>query len=161
MAVDLKEKFGTSNQAMTCTLASLANNSARETTAIDNSSNLFQEALVAGKVKSGASGVSATGVVNVYAYASADNGTNYTEGATGSDAAITLTSPTNLRLIGVINVVANATTYKWGPFPVSPAFGGILPEKWGLVFENKSAAALDSTGGNHSVYYQGVNGQAV
>lgn len=159
MAGDLKSKYGTNNQAITITLASLANNGQRESTALDNSSNLFQEALVGGKVKSAAAAVSATGYINVYAYGTVDGGTTYSDSASGTDAAITLTNPPNARLIGVINVVANATTYKFGPFPVSPAFGGVLPDHWGLIFENKTGAALDATGGSHAIAYQGALGQ--
>jgi hypothetical protein len=159
MAADVKGKFGTSNQTITLTIASLGNGSARESTVVDNSSNLHLDALVAGKVKSNAAGTSTTGSVTLYAYGTADGGTTYGDGATGSDAAITLTVPPNLRPIGVINVVANATTYKFGPFSVAAAFGGILPEKWGIVMVNNSGAALDATGGSHSIFYQGVLAQ--
>ena len=41
---DFKAKYGSSNQTITVTLASLANGSLRESTAIDNSSNLFLDA---------------------------------------------------------------------------------------------------------------------
>jgi hypothetical protein len=152
----IKEAFGTSNQTITVTIASLGSTSARESTVIDNSSNLYADALVLVKVKTNAAGTSATGFVNVYAYATVDGGSTYSESATGSDAAITLTAPTNARLLGSINAVANATTYRGGPFSVATAFGGILPEKWGIIIENRSGAALDSTGGNHSAVYQGV-----
>jgi hypothetical protein len=154
----IKNQYGTSNQTIAATLASLANNAARASDVVSNTSNLYFDALVAGKVKSGTA-VSATGTVNVYAYGSADGGTTYSEGATGSDAGITLTSPPNVRLIGVISVVADATTYKFGPFSVRQAFGGILPEKWGLIFENKAGSTLDSTGSNFGVFYQGVTEQ--
>lgn len=155
MAGDIKQKFGTSNQAFTLTIASLTSGSARESTAIDNSSNVFQDALVQVKIKSAGSGTSGTGYVNIYAYATADGGTTYSDGCTGSDAAVTLTSPTNLKLIGVLNVVANATTYKSSPFSVAAAFG-VLPDHWGIVIENKTGATLDATGGNHAAFYQGV-----
>ena len=158
---DIKQKFGTSNQTVTVTVASLANGSARASTAVDNTTNLFFDALVSVKVKSGAASTSATGAVNVYAYGTVDGGTTYTEAATGSDAALTLTSPTNLRLVGVINVVANATTYQAGPFSIASAFGGALPALWGVVIENRSGGTLDATGGNHSVVYQGVYAQSV
>ena len=160
MATDLKAKFGTSNQSITITLASLGSGSSRASTVIDNSSNVFLDALVFLNIKSGASGVSSTGYCSVYAYGTSDGGTNYTENASGSDAAITLTAPTNLRLIGVVNVVANATTYKAGPFSVAQAFG-VLPEKWGIVVTNGSGAALDATEGNHLKIYQGVLAQSV
>lgn len=161
MAADIKQKFGTSNQTITITLASLASTSSRASTVVDNSTNLFLDAFVFLKLKSNAAGVTATGAALVYAYATADGGTSYTEGATGTDAAITLVSPSNLRLIGVINVVAVATTYTAGPFSVASAFGGTLPEKWGIVVQNKSGAALDATAGNHAAFYQGVLAQTV
>lgn len=159
MAGDIKAKYGTSNQAITCTLASLANNGARQSDVVDNSSNLFVDALVFIKVKSGGSGTSAAGVVNVYAVGTVDGGTTYTENAGASDAAITLTTPPNAKLIGSVNVVANSTTYYSGPFSVASAFGGQLPDHWGLVIENKSGGTLDGTEGNHDKRYQGVLGQ--
>lgn len=157
---DIKAKFGTSGQTITCTLASLTNNSARASTALDNSTNVYLDALVFLSIKSGASGTATTGYANIYAYGTADGGTNYTESATGSDAGITLVSPTNLKLIGIINIVANSTTYKAGPYSVAAAFGGILPEKWGIVVENKTGGTLDGTEGNHLKIYQGVYAQS-
>ena len=150
----IKEAFGTNGQNITCTVTSLANNGQRQSTVVDNSSNLYLDALVFVKVKSAGSSTSSTGYVNVYAYGTVDGGTSYTDGATGSDGSITLTVPPNMRLIGVISVVANSTTYYGGPFSVAAAFGGILPEKWGIVVENKSAATLDASVG--ACIYQGV-----
>ena len=158
---DVKNKYGTQGQAITITLASLANNGARQATVVDNTSDLFLDVLLMLKVKSGASGVSATGYVEIFAYGTVDDGTTYSEGATGADGAITLTSVPNVRLIGIINVVANATTYMGGPFSVAAPFGGVLPKKWGIIVRNKSGAALDAAEGSHAKLYQGVLGQAV
>jgi hypothetical protein len=156
----IKLLYGSNNQSITCTLASLANNGQRASTAVDNTSNLFETALLAIKVKSGASGVSATGVVNIYLVGTADGGSTYAEAATGTDAGITLTSPPNVRLIGTINVVANATSYE-AVFDVAKAMDGTLPDHWVIVVENKTGAALDATEGNHLKIYQGVQRQAV
>jgi hypothetical protein len=150
----VKSAYGTSNQAITCTITSLGNTDQRQSTAVDNTSNLWLDALVFIQVKSASSSTSATGSVNLYAYGTADGGTLYTDTATGTDGSITLTSPPNMRLIGVVNVVANSTTYNAGPFSVAQAFGGILPDHWGVVVENVSGASLDSSVG--SVFYQGV-----
>lgn len=156
MAGNIENKYGTNGQTLTVTLASLANNGQRQSTMVDNTSNVFQDVLVLLKVKSGASGVSATGSVNIYGLATVDGDTTITENGTTTDAAITLTSPPNARLIGIVNVVANATTYIAGPFSVASAFGGVLPDHWGIVVENKTGAALDSTEGNHAKLWQGV-----
>lgn len=154
-----KELFGSSGQSITCTITSLANAGARQSAAVDNSSNLYLDALVTATIKTASSGVSATGNIAIYAYATVDGGTTYTEGASGSDAAITLTVPTNAKLVGVINAVAISFTYTGGPFSIAAAFGGVLPQKWGIIVQNNTGAAFDAT--TASVEYQGVNLQNV
>jgi hypothetical protein len=155
---DIKNKYGASNQAITITITSLGSNSTRESTVIDNSSDLFLNVLVNVKIKTNSSGTVSTGYVNVYAYGTADGGTTYNGGATGSDASITLSNPPNMRLIGVINAVANSTTYN-GLFDVAAAFDGVMPQKWGIVVDNRSGAALDASVG--SAWYQGILNQVV
>lgn len=151
---DIKVAFGTNGQSITCTITSLANNGQRQSTVVDNTTNLYLDALVTVRVKAAAASTSSTGFVRVYAYGTVDNGTLYTDGATGSDGSITLTNPPNMRLIGVISVVADSATYVGGPFSVAAAFGGILPAKWGIVVENKTGATLDASTGEAK--YQGV-----
>lgn len=161
MSTTIKALYGAAAQAVTITLASLATNGVRSGLAIDNTSTLFVDALVQVKIKSGASSTVATGLVNIYVYATADGGTSYPEGC-GTDTGITLTAPTNLRLLGTLNVVANAVTYISEPMSVLAAFGGLaIPDHWGIAIENKTGGTLDSTGGNHFVVYQGVQGQGV
>ena len=156
---DLTPKYGTANQIMTLTIASLANASSRESAVVDNSVGLFMDVKVAVKVKTNAAGTSATGRVDVFAYGSAD-GTTYSGGATGADAAYT-GNLDQLIWLGSIPAVANATTYA-ALFNLSRAFGyGGIPAKWGIVIQNNSGAALDATGGNHSAVYQGIAAQVV
>ena len=154
----VKSQYGSSNQPITCTFTSLANGAQRQSAAVDNTGNLFLDALVQIRVKAAGSGTSGQGCVNIYAYGTADAGSYYSDGASGSDAAITLTAPPNMRLIGVVNVVANSATYVSPPFSVAAAFGGILPDHWGIVVENATAATLDGTVG--SAWYQGIWNQA-
>lgn len=151
---NIKEAFGSNNQSITCTLTSLGSGSSQASTAIDNTTNLYLDALVVLKIKTNASGTTSTGTVNVYAYGTSDGGTNYTDGVTGTDAAFTPTSPTNLKLIGIVNAVANSTTYVGGPFSVAQAFGGTLPDHWGIVVTNNTGGALDAT--TASAFFQGV-----
>jgi hypothetical protein len=148
----------TASATITVTVASLASGSARASAAVDNSSNLFDDALVTLKIKTNAAGTSATGYCNIYAFASSNAGTYYSDGASGSDSAQTLTK--NARLIGVMSTIANATTYQSGPYSIAQAFGS-MPRNWGIIVENQSGAALDSTGGNHDVNYMGVQYQSV
>ena len=150
---NILEAFGSSGQSITCTFTSLTNNSARQSTVVDNTSNLFLDALLFIKVKAGAASTSSTGFVAVYAYGTVDGGTSYSDGASGSDSSITLTVPPNMKLVGIVNVVADSATYYGGPFSVASAFGGVLPAKWGIVVVNKTGATLDASIG--AATYQG------
>jgi hypothetical protein len=156
---EIKSLYGSNNQPITVTINSLANNGARASTAVSNTTNLFLDAVVQCIIVSGATGTSTAGVVNVYAYGTADGGTTYSNNATGTDAAITLTVPPNVRLIGMINVVANSITYEAHPMSVASAFGGILPDNWGIIIENKSGGTLAAAG--NTAFYQGIKTQSV
>ncbi len=124
---------------------------------IDNSSNKFLDALVAGKVKPQNSGsISAPSGTFVWCYATVDGGTTYPDAVTGSDAAITMISPNQLRLLGFINTPAINVQYKGGPWSVASCFGGRLPEKWGIVVQNACGTAYSATAGDHVFQYQGV-----
>lgn len=154
---DIKSEYGTSS-ALTITLASLASSqdAGRESTAVDNATNKFIDALVQVKIKLQAGTPSADRAVYVYAYGSED-GTTYTDNATGTDAAITLTNPPNMKLIGIIVCPdAGALSYESQPMSVAKAFDWLLPRKWGIVVRNNTGVAFDATGGNHAAKYTGI-----
>jgi hypothetical protein len=124
---------------------------------VSNTTDKFLDALVFGKIKPQNSGsISAPSAVFVYAYASVDGGTEYPDTVTGADAAITMNSPTQLKLLGVIYVTTINVTYKGGPWSVAALYGGKLPEKWGIVVQNDCGTALSATGGDHQFEYQGI-----
>lgn len=161
MSTTFKPLYGTNNQSITITLANLAASSTvgRASTAVDNTSNLFDDALVMVLCETGT--VSGNKQVLVYAYATVDGGTTYTEGITGTDAGFTRNDPTVLRLLGVIPTPNNSTVYKSGPFSVAAAFGGVLPDHWGIAVFNDTGASLSATAGNNKAMYQGVQYQGV
>jgi hypothetical protein len=151
---DLKQAFGTSTN-ITCTLASLGAAS-RESTSVDNGTNLYLDALVQLQIKLQTGTPTGDKAIYVYAYGSED-GTDYTDNATGSDASITLRSPTNLRPLGVIACPdSGALTYRSHPMSVAAAFGGVLPRKWGIVVQNLTGVTLSATEGDHEKRYTGV-----
>ena len=157
MPGDLKLKYGTSNQSITCTITSLTNNSYRQSTVVDNGTNLFSDVLVTVKAKGNSTGVSSTGKVIIYAYGTAD-GTSYDGGASGTDGSYSI--PTggsiNLALLGTLNIDANSKTDQQ-TFSIAQAFGGTMPSKWGIVVLNSTGATLDASVG--SAWYQGVLAQ--
>ena len=156
-----KIKYGTST-AITITLASLGSSATvgRESTAIDNSTNRFIDALVRVTLKTDTGSIGNESAAYVYAYGSED-GTNYPENITGSDAAYTQLAPTVLRLIGVVPLLAQSTTYKSQPMSVAQAFGGRLPRKWGIVVRNYCGIAMTGTAGDHAAYYTGIQYEGV
>jgi hypothetical protein len=153
----------TAAASLTLTLTSLADGGFRESTAVDNSSNKYVDALVGGKIQIGAP--SADGTIAIYAYGSYD-GTEYTAGLTGTDGTVTwgttgntgLDGANNLPLLCVISVDATDDNddARWGPFSVAQAFGGILPTKWGIVVKNSTGASLHATGTNNECQFMGI-----
>ena len=154
----IKIAYGTST-AITITCASLGSSATvgRESTAIDNTSNLFDDALlyVSLQVANGTTPTANT-FAYIFAYGSED-GTNYTDNATGSDAALTLRSPTNLRLVGQLAWAATANCKVGGVFSIANAFGGLMPRKWGIVLVQSSGQTLHATEGTaKTCSYTGV-----
>lgn len=156
---DIKTGYGTSGQVITITLTSLADatSAGRESTVISNATDLYLDVLIAGKLKTQNSGsISAPSAAFVYAYGSVDGGSDYPDTVTGADAAITLNSPTQLKLLGAIYAAAINTQYKGGPWSLAALYGGRMPERWGIVVVNDTGTALSSTASDHVFEWQGV-----
>lgn len=156
--------------AITITLASLASSTAwagRESTAVNNTSNLDLDHLVSGKIKLGTS-PTVSKTVQVYAYAaqSIASGTpTYPDSITGSDANKTMTSA-NVAFACLRFLWAGTTDATTGlvlempPTSIAQVFGSV-PPYWGLFIVHDSGVNLDSTGSNHAMQYQRVQAQSV
>jgi hypothetical protein len=156
----IKSNYGTSNQPITITLNSLANGAVRASTAADNSANCFLDAMVQLKITTGASAPSGDKNVLVYAYGSADSGQTYSGAATGSDESFGAAAGQlidNCKLLGIVTVDAASETFESDLFSVAGAFGGVLPERWGIIVKNQTGQAL---GAGCGAFYQGVFAQA-
>src|SRR5208283_4882421 len=155
MAGNILGNYGSSSGTITCSLTSLNNGNQRQSTYIDNTSNLFTDAFVQATIKTGSSGVSATGYIQLYLYGTVDGGSHYSYAATGSDASYTIPTNAALRPLGRIGVGANATIYT-EIFSVAAAFGGSIPARWGVIVDNETGASFDGT--TAILYYQGIYG---
>ena len=144
-----------SSTTFTLALASLASGSAKESAAIDNTSNLYDDIMIAVNVSVPSGTPGADQAIYIYASASED-GTNFTDNASGSAGSISLRTPTNLKLIGVISCPTASVTYNSGPLFLAQAFGGTLPRKMTIVLLNSTNITLDSTEGNHHKSFTGV-----
>jgi len=153
----IKQAWGTV-RSFTLTLASLASSATagRESTAVTSSTDDCLDYICQVAVTLQTGSPANDKAVYVYLYGSVD-GTNYTDNATGSDAAITLTDPTNMRIACIIPAPASgALRWESIPFSVAQVFGGILPAKWGIVVRNYTGLALSATEGDHFYKYQAV-----
>lgn len=146
--------------SITLTQTSLTNGSYRQSTAVDNSSNKYVDALVGGSVQAGTSPTSG-GTLDFFVYAERDDGggtSQYTAGCSGSDAAYTADGEED-ELFSLYSVTVDATSdqdYEWGPVSVAQAFGGVMPRKWGVVLKNSSGVTTNATGTNNEVRFAGI-----
>ena len=137
--------------AITLTLASLATASTlltgRESTVVNSTTSLSVDYLVGGTITVSSAGATANTQIEVWSYGSYD-GTNYSGGATGSDAALTVTNTKNqMRLLTTIPVsTTSSQAYVWGPFSVAQAYGGAPPVKWGVFVTHNTGANLNASG---------------
>jgi len=160
MATSLTTSWGTANQSITTAWGGLANGSAKASAQLDISaiSGGAADLNIAGKIKSGASGTSSTGYVDIWLSGTADDGTTYGDSAAASSA-VTLKGNIGPKLIRV-SVTANATTYTFSCFCIAALFNGVLPKKIIVVADNHAGSAIDATDGNHGIWYQPVLGNA-
>jgi len=154
----VKLAYGSSS-ALTITLASLATDAnllaGRESTAVDNTSNLYLDYLIGGKVTAGTS-PTASKEIRVYAYASVDDTPTYPDVFDGTDSAETVTSSdirdAGLRLIAVMSTSNTSDrTYWFGPVSLAAVFGGTIPKKFGIFVVHNTGVNLNATGGNHVI----------
>lgn len=137
----------------TISLNSLANGSARQSTAVDLSSGgQPHDVMIGGSIKTAAGSLStSTPYVNVYAYAKTD-GTNYSGGASGSDGSYTVPTEWQPKLIATFRIdTANSTLYMH-PRGVASLFGGQAPSEIGIIVQNSCGLALDSSAGGSFSY---------
>jgi hypothetical protein len=158
MATTQKISYG-GNTSITITVGALANNAARQSAAVDNTSNLYLDALLTVSINAPTSGLSTPFLVNIYLAGSFDGttwpgeGSGNPDGVTGIDSAITLDSPTDLILVGQIAMPTASKTYVTEPISVASAFAGLMPIKWSIIIQNTSGGTLQTGSVAH---YNGI-----
>lgn len=154
---DIKAKYGPSKELIHITLNGLADDGYRESDVIDNTIDRFLDALVQVQltVSAGAPAGDKNGLV--YAYASAQGGAPYSGGATGRNAAFGGNPGQlidNCPLLGIVTLDAANEVFVSDCFSVAAAFGGALPEDWGIIVMNQSGQALADA--DNKTWYQGI-----
>lgn len=143
---------------ITCTFAGLANSAARSSLAVDNSVNLYDDAILDISVLLTGGGTAFDKACYVYFYGCGQNGIFNGSSAenVGTDIAVTMDSPTNLIGPITISTPSVGVTYRLTVGSMASLFGGVLPWKWGFVIFNYAQASLDSTESNHTKAYTGI-----
>lgn len=159
---DLKLSYPAASD-LTITLASLASDTnlltGRESATIDNSTNLYLDILISGKITAGTSPTAARSI-EVWAVGSWD-GTNWPDVFDGTESAETITSADiKASVARYLAAMATANTsdraYHFGPVSLASAFGGTLPPKVVLFVTHSTGQNLNSTAGNHQIRLQPV-----
>jgi len=149
--VNYKPIYG-SKTTITWTGTSLANGSSRESTVVNLTSTVAKDVRIRIQSKGQAGG---TNYINWYVYTALGD-TTYTCTATGTDAAFTTANTAfGCRFLGALKLNA-ATTATQTEFQLSDIFATV-PDKWGLVGDNETGAALSATAGDHVIEYQIIN----
>lgn len=162
----VKQAFGTAT-AFTKTNANLASSATAGwmSNAIDNSANLFLDALVGIELAAVNTAPANSKAIFLYAYALVDSSASAYTGSgdtvpSGSEGTLTFPDITTLAvpmpLLGVVPYPVQNKAINGGPFSVASCFGGILPPKWGVAMVNHSGMTLSVTNIKYVEVYRTV-----
>lgn len=149
---------------LTITLASLASDTnllaGRESTAVDNTSNLYLDYLLSGKITTGTTPTD-NRQIEVWVSAPINDTPTWPDVLDGTDSNETITSSgiKNAILRPVVSIVTNNTsdrTYPFTQISVASLFGGVCPAKFVVFVVHNTGVNLNSTGSNHEISVQGI-----
>jgi hypothetical protein len=139
--------------ALTITLDALASSSTflvgQESTAIDNTTNLYVDGRITARIRTGTTPTVDT-EIRLYGYAALDDTPTYPDTITGTNSGRTLTNAyildSGLILLGATAVSATSNiTYPIRCLTVAEAFG-LHPKRFGVFVAHNTVAALHATG---------------
>lgn len=160
---DVKLAYG-SSAAFTFGTASLGSSTTyvagRESTAVSNTTNLYLDYFVGGKITTGTS-PTASRVILIFAYGSVDDTPTYPDVLDGTDSAETINSADilNASIKKLSQTGTNNTSdrvYWLAPTSLGETFGWLIPKNFGLYGAHDTGVNLNSTAGNHVMSYTGV-----
>lgn len=153
MATILTQTYS-ANTAITFDLSSLASSSTfvagRESTQVDNTTNVYDDALVNVKGITGHASTAPTvgQMIALYAWgADTSLGTTAIDVLDGTDSVETLSHVSvlnSLRFVAAptVTVATAGLVYYIQPFSIAQLFGGIMPKFWGLYIAHNHTGAL-------------------
>ena len=141
------QAFGPNNQSLTFTLNGLSNTATQFSTVVVNTgATVFTDVLITASCYI-ATTPSSDEAVYFYAYGSTDGGLTYTDGVTGTDGRLA-NGVRNAKMIGVLSMKSPNLSMIGGPWRLSNAFSGVLPERWGVIAQNATGTYLSNANPN-------------
>lgn len=154
---EIISKYGKSQRIIQITLNALADDGYRASKIIDNTVDRFLDVLVQVSAKVSAGAPAGDKNCLIYAYGSALGGLPNSGGASGLDESYGGKAGqliSNCPLLGIVSLDAQNEIFTSDCFSVASAFGGVMPEEWGIIEINQSGRALADAG--NAAWYQGV-----
>lgn len=162
---DAKVAYAAST-AYTFGVASLATSSTRtagrEGTSFSNAATKYLDFLIGGKIRTGTS-PTAGKQIDLSMYAGYNDTPTYPDVFDGTDSAETITSE-NVRNSAIrlaASAIVDATSdrdYPFAPFSLAALYGGWVPPAHGPFAAHDTGVNLNSTAGNHELFYTPVYG---
>lgn len=156
---DVKTAYGSSS-ALTISPASLATSSTWlagvESDAVSNTTNLYIDYLLAGKITVGTTPTINT-EIRVYVVGTRDDTPTWPDVFDGTASAETITSAgvrdgfAKLAAVMAVDATTSNREYPFGPVSIASLFGGVMPKQFVVFVTHNTGANLNSTAGNHVV----------
>lgn len=157
MVSNILQAFGTAT-AFTKTNANIASSATAgwKSNAIDNSTNLYDDALVQVELAAVNTAPANNKAIYLFAYSLIEGAAYASTGAAaidGTEGTVTFpditANPINIPVLGTIPYSTQNVAINSAAFSVARCFGGILPVKWGIAMLNYSGMTLSVT----NLYY--------
>lgn len=154
----LKPSYGTPT-AITITTSALASDAnllaGRQSSIISNSGDLAVDSIVGGTISAPGSAPTAGTFIEVWLFGSWDGGTTFSAGASSAgDANLSLATSGVKALMSRVALVSQTDTtaraYTIGPISVAQAFGGTMPDHWGVFIAHNLGVTLGATALKHT-----------
>lgn len=153
-----KLKYDLGKRRINIALNGLADDGYQESDSINNLEDGFIDSLVQVFVKVTAGAPAGDKNCLVYAYGSSQGGPPFSGGATGQNNSFGGQPGQlidNCQLIGIVTLDNANELFPSDVFSIAAAFGGVVPEDWGIIVMNQSGRALADN--SCIAIYQGVH----
>lgn len=154
---EIKLKYGEHGVPISITLNALADDAYRQSLVVENTYDRYLDALVQLQVNVTAGAPAGDKNCLIYAYGGAGGGVPFSGGASGLNEAfgsVVGQLISNCPLLGIVTLDAASEVFTSDVFSIASAFGGVVPDEWGIIVMNQSGQVLADA--SNKAWYQGI-----